>query len=370
MKWPQIKRKIMDIFKKEFVVGIEIDGGSLSVVRFLEDEDGNLRAIKADRREITPSSGDSADEESTAKALKELFKGLDTRRSSFVVNINCPNTSLKEVLVPLMPLTELREGIRLEAKNYFPFPVDKSIIDSEILREVSEEGIKRYEVLVAASPRKTVEQYLSVFEKAGIRPSSFIPSIYSLQMLAGRSKGLEGKTVCFLNLGELYADIVIFSFENGSQKPRLVFSRKMPLSGQDIIKSLTGTLVTDKGKVSLSMKEARVVLKEVGIPEDNTESLSNSKIPASKIMSMLIGPLERLSEEIGWCFDYYRETSKGEAVDLLILFGSQASMKGLTHYLSERMDMEVKVGNPLEGIESKKGALDKGGEVSSIALAV
>jgi hypothetical protein len=192
--------------------------------------------------------------------------------------------------------------------------------------------------------------------------------LYTLQILARRSKGLEGKTVCFLNLGNLYTDLAIFWFGEESSDPRLVFSRKIPIAGIDIVKALTGALVTGKGKISLSMNEARKVVEDIGIPEGGSDELIEGKITRSQIMSMLLTPLDRLVEEIGRCFDYYRETSSGEAVDLLMLFGTQASMNGLVPYLSEKLEIEVKLGNPLEGLDVRKGALDKEQKISKVAL--
>lgn len=348
------------IFRKDYIVGLDIGSTSIKLAQFLKKEDG-LHLVKADLKEMAMAYiGDEASvEKETLALLKRMIKGIDIKKSKFVVTINCPKTAIKNIIAPYMPKAELRNGIRLAAKNYFPFPIGDASLDFEILGDVVEKGIKKYEVLVATSPKKTIGKFLSIMEKAGIKPSSFVPIPYALQGLVKTLHPKEEKTICFLDLGYCHTELVIF------KERVLVFSRKIPVAGNDITKEMTGVLLSDKGRTGLSLDEAEKIKRETGIPRAGESKMINSKISTTQIFSMVRTPLEQLVSEIDRCFDYYREESDGGTVDSVALLGGGASLKGITDFLSDELDMEVKLGNPLEGLKVESGVKDE--SMSSMA---
>jgi len=286
------------ILKKDYIIGLDIGASSVKIAEFRKAE-GGLYLIKADLREIKAPHDDASREKEIISILRDLFKGIDLKKSRVIVNINCPKTSIKTAKAPYMPRAELRNGINLEAKNYFPFPINDSLLDYEILGDVVEKGVRKYEVAVAVSPKKTVDRYLSLLGKAGIKPDSFIPCPSALQRLAEHSYSKEGKTLCFLVIGELYTELAIFKGKS------LMFSRKIPVTGRDLTKSMTGVLASDRGKIELSMEEAEKIKREVGIPGEGGEAkIIDGKISTVQILSMLRAPLERLVSEVERCFDY------------------------------------------------------------------
>ena len=116
------------------------------------------------------SSIGSKEEKEIVPAIKDLFKGINLKKSKVVSTINCSKTATKVSKAPYMPKAELHDGIALEAKNYFPFPIDDLLVDYEILGDIVEGGVRKYEVAIAVSPKATVKSFLSLLEKAGIVP--------------------------------------------------------------------------------------------------------------------------------------------------------------------------------------------------------
>ncbi len=359
---------LMGIFKKDYIVGLDIGSTSVKLAQFIKKENG-LHLIKAGLEEISPPKDKTSREKEIIAAIKSLLRGIDIEKSKFIVSINCPMTSIKKVITPYMPEAELREGLSLEAKNYFPFPVDNAVLDFEILGDIIEKGIRKYEVAAAVSPKMTIDTHLALLEKAGIKPDSLIPCSYALQNLAGHLPSEKGKTQCFIDIGERYTELLVFSAKGGDKK--LVFSRKIPVAGGDFTKAMTGTLVSDRGKTELSIEEAEKIKREIGIPIEDESKIIDNKISTIQILSMIRAPLEQLVNEIDRCFDYYREESGGGKIDSLLLFGGGASLKGLTGFLSEGLGIEVKLGNALEGLKIEPKAIRDRDKVSyRLGLAV
>lgn len=324
---------IKRIFKKDYIIGLDIGVSSVKIAQFAEREDG-LHLIRADLEEIALSSG----EKEILVSLQKLIKGIDIKKSRFIVSVNCPKTAITRVTVPCMPRQELADGIRLEAKNYFPFPIDDSLLDYEVLGDIVEKGIRKYEVVVAVSPKSTVEKYLSLLGKIGIRPASFIPSSYALQRVAQELSAKE-KTQCFVDIGKLHTELII------CRGKYLLFSRKIPVAGEEFTRAMTGVLVSDRGRTELTLDEAEKIKRETGIPSETGSKIIDDKISTTQVLSMLRTPLEQLVSEIERCFDYYREESGGGKIDSLVLFGGGASLRGLIKYMSKSLSIEVKLGD-------------------------
>lgn len=343
------------IFNKEFVVGLDIGTSSIKIAQFKKREDG-LHLMQADLCEIKHIETDVLPGKEIAHLLNNLFKGIGARKSKIIVCINCDKTAITSVTVPYMPRGELSEGIRLEAKNYFSFPIEDAWIDCEIIGEVMEKGIRKYQVLVATSPKKTVNEYLSLLEKIGIRPASFIPPAYALQKLGEVFLSKGDKIQCLVDIGSRYTELAIFSAE-GQKGKNLIFSRKIPVAGSDFTKVMTDALASDRGRTELSFDEAEKIKQNIGIPSEDESRVIDEKISTTQILSMLRAPLEQLANEIGRCLDYYREEISGGKVDSLVLLGQGAFLKGLAGFLSQELGMEVRLGVPFEALKFKSGTM-------------
>jgi len=72
---------------------------------------------------------------------------------------------LKVIKMPKMTVEELREATVFEVENYIPISVEDVYLDFTIL----DQGVLDQKILIAASPKKVVKNYLSLFEKCGLK---------------------------------------------------------------------------------------------------------------------------------------------------------------------------------------------------------
>ena len=346
---------MLDIFKKEYIIGLDLGSSSIKFAQFVEREDG-LHLVRAELKELNPAQGEALIEKETLSALAHLFRGINLKKAKIIASINCPQTAIKKITTPYMPKSELRQGIVLEARNYFPFAVDESIFDFEVLDEIENKGVRQYEVLLNVCPRKTVEKYLSILTKAKIKPFSVVGSSCALERAAWH---IGPQTVndkaqaarCLIDIGESHTELVI------SRGRMLMFARKIPVTGGDFTRALTNILTSDRGKTQLSFEEAEKIKKDVGIPPGLESNVIDDRISLAQIRSMMMAPLEQLANEIERCFNYYREDTGGGRIGSVTLFGGGSSLKGLTNYLSENLGMNVTIGNSFDGLLMEKNAV-------------
>lgn len=340
---------LKNLFKKDYIIGLDIGSSSIKMAQFIKKE-GSLSFVKADLKEIGRAFDEDTREKEISSAIKYLFKGINTKKAKIIAAINCPQTAIKKVTTPYMPKSELRQGINLEAKNYFPFPIDQSLLDFEILGDIVEKGVRKYEVLVGVCPIITVDKYLEVLEKAGIKPASFVSCSYSLQKLSEYLISGKDETACLVDIGELNTELIISKGRN------LMFTRKIPISGSDFTKAMTGLLVSDRGKIQLTQEEAEKIKREVGLPPESDSKIIDDKISTSQILAMLRAPAEHLVNEIERCLDYYMEEAGGAKVNSAAIYGGGASLAGLIRFISAGLGIEVKLGDPLESFRIEKSA--------------
>ncbi|MDP8230465.1 MAG: hypothetical protein P9L93_05115, partial [Candidatus Gorgyraea atricola] len=81
--------KAKTMFKKDYIVGLDIGSSSIKLVQFLKKEDG-LHLVKAGLEEIAGNDK----EESILAALKKLLRGVSIKKSKFILSINCPKTTI------------------------------------------------------------------------------------------------------------------------------------------------------------------------------------------------------------------------------------------------------------------------------------
>ena len=79
----QIKDKIMQILKKDFIVGLDIGTNSIKLAQFIEKEDG-LHLVRADLKEFKQTDDAALNEQEIISAIKLLFKGVNLKKSKII----------------------------------------------------------------------------------------------------------------------------------------------------------------------------------------------------------------------------------------------------------------------------------------------
>lgn len=346
----------MGIFgKKDYILGLDIGSSSVKSAGFLRTKD-KLCLVDIKAIEVTKEGGQGL-------ALKEALSGFNLKKSGIITLLDSPYSMIKRAVVPMMPDAELKEAVSLEAKNYFPFSVEDSLIDFEVTGDILESGIKKKEILAGVCPHKAIAEHLRLFNELNLKPRVIISSALAMSNLLKLKKFKEDLSVAAIDIGKSLSNLIII------RDHKLYFNREIPISGDDFTRALTSVLSTASGKLELSYAEAEKIKKEYGIPLESGSELIENKISSTQLLAMLRSALEKLANEIGRSFDFYREETGGAKVDKLILFGGSARLKNLDKFLSQELAIEVEVYDSWEGVNISK-ELGAYPEISRMAMAV
>ncbi len=340
----------MGIFSKNYIIGLDIGAVSLKWARFMR-RSGSLILLDFGCKEFSAWLDNDAKEIMLLDALKALSKKFDFKGSKLIVAINCPKTAMRRLTSPKIPIDQLHEVVEVELKNYFPFSVTDSAFDLEVDGEVIENERKKYRLIVATSFGKTLEKHVNLLNKAGLYADAFVPAAYGLEKLFSRLRNKE-EFSCLLDIGASASELVIF------KNKEMVFSRKIPVGGNDFTRALARELVSEKGRVQISEQEAEEIKRECGLPQSEDNRIVSDKVSSFQVLSMLRPVAEQLASEIVRCLDYYREEVGELRLNYISLLGGGSYLKGLDVFLKGHLGMEVKIFNPLEGLKIKTGLLD------------
>jgi len=333
--------------KKDRLIGLDMGSSSIKLAEIAHQQ-GKLVLLKLRSQEID-SRRDSKDGQ--LDALKDLFRDIKTQNAKTNVVINCSQSCTKISIIPSMPKSEILQALKWEMKDFISFPIDQAVLDYEILQEIAEGGVRKLKVAVACCPQETVNKYVDLLSRAGIRPSLFTQHAFALRNVITNLCPEENRTVALLDIGSTFSELEIF------QDRSLVFSRKLPVAGQDFTQEMTQTLISDHGKTELTLEEAESIKKKYGILDADDYRMLDDKISSMQLVSFLRPNLEKLTTEIDRSFAFYRERERDAPVELLLLLGRGSGLKNLTQHLSEALHIPVKLGNLLAAFPSSSSSL-------------
>ena len=285
------------------VIGLHIDTSSVNAAQVVNYK-GRSTLIRTAGQTISLKEGVLADA-AIASALKGVLSGFSLRAATIICTFHDPQVFVRKITTPLMPLEELGPAVQLALKNAFPFSLDEAVLDFRLVNKFSHQGKERYNVLVAVVPGKTIERMQGLFVAAHIKVASCIPAAIALENLIGRSQLKTDETLAVIVLQSTLTELAIY------RNSHLEFSRKLSMTAEDVIQSMTGTFFSDTGKTELTLGEAQEIVKEYGIPKPDEPILINAKITSPQILMLMAPKIEGLATEINRSFDYYRKNYKG-----------------------------------------------------------
>jgi len=225
------------------------------------------------------------------------------------------------------------QKIKFEAGQTFPYPLEELYYDFMIYpvrdykgkekrqREQISNGVyPEKEVLLAASPKNIVNDYLNVFKICQIEPIALeIESESLTRALIGKKEGV----ILIIDIG---ARTTNFSLFDGGQ---LKLSISIPIAGNKFTQK-----IAEKLKIPLSEAEGLKV--KHGL---------NPEVKEGKIFLILQQEFREIIEEIEKIENYFQQKIE-KKIGKIILTGGSAQLPFLPEYLAENLGVKVEIGDP------------------------
>ncbi|MDE2311862.1 MAG: type IV pilus assembly protein PilM [Patescibacteria group bacterium] len=246
-----------------------------------------------------------------------------------VVSLPESKSFVRVIQIPIMSDNEADAAVPVEAESFIPLPVDQVYLDWQRLGVTGD----KMDVLMVASPREFVNQYLTALDIAGVKTSALeVESQSSLRSLL--PPGAKD-TVLIVDLDATRSSLIMV--EGGN----LQFTSTVPIGGNNFTENIAKIL-------GVSSVKAEDIKKRIGIA--NTVEYPNIKIS-------LLPVLGSLSAEIKSILKFYGEHSS-KTVSKIILSGGGAKLKNLEAFLQpefvEFPGLTVELGNPWLGLPGLK----------------
>lgn len=241
----------------------------------------------------------------------------------------------KVMQLPTMEESQIREAIKWEAKKYIPFPIDSLILNWDIInkdkikkpalkglfqRKLAQQDGIALEIFLTAVPKKVINRYENIFQKAGLGLEALEPEISSLARTLIKPED-QKKTMAIIDIGSTATEISII------KEGVVCFSRNIDVGGKTITQVLMNSL-------GVNFERAEQFKKDFGV------QLGKNETPDA-----LKEVVEKLIKSINYSFKLYESEDKGP-VEKVILSGGSSKLKGLLEYLLDQLKLEVICGNP------------------------
>jgi type IV pilus assembly protein PilM len=267
--------------------------------------------------------------EQTAEILKNLIKkaGVSTNR----ITASLPNSIVFTSVIdmPKIPESELKTAVEFEAKKYVPLPMDEVALSWSVIENKKQRISKntnlgnlsqadnRQKVLLTAVPTMVIDNYLKVFELAGLEPEALeIEALSLIRSLVGE----DLNTILLIDMGAKNTSI------NLVDSGYLRLSKNLTVGGDTVTASIAQSLNVNFGR-------AEQFKKDFGL-----NSATAQQIP--QVMRPILDIIKNESQQLISIFE-----SRGERIDKILLSGAGAKLPSLSEYFGT-LGKPVVLANP------------------------
>ncbi|GAB4248660.1 MAG: type IV pilus assembly protein PilM [Thermoleophilia bacterium] len=342
---------------KQSVIGLDIGKSSIVGVQLVGRPPSV--AIKAFHEQPLPEGvvfeGEVIDVESLAAELKKFMRSSNMKGGLVHLGVGNQKVIVRHIEVPEMGEEELRGAIEFQAQDYIPIPVDEAVLDFQVVaRYTDEDGIAKQQVLLVAAQKEMVQRFLDAAKKAGVKVAGIDVSAFALVRALSApvsfvDQGAEaGQTLGVVNISSSVSTLVVA--RDGVPK----FTRIINFAHDNLV----GSLVEKQG---VPPEDAEVLCQRIGLPGPlPADSETYNPVTIQEVHESLAGAAEELADELRRSLDYYQTQDYAAYVDELVLTGRGALVRNLDAFLSEYLNMQVVLGNPLLKIaENRTGIPDE-----------
>ncbi|HEY6871488.1 MAG TPA: type IV pilus assembly protein PilM [Geobacteraceae bacterium] len=323
--------------RKKETVGVDIGSSSVKIVQ-LKEQKGTYHLVNVG---ILPLSAEAIvdntlmDSSSIVETIRNLVKSLNINATEAVCSISGNAVIIRKIVLPAMTTEELEEQIQWEAEQYIPFDINDVSIDFQILAP-DEHDPGKMNVLLVASKKDIVNDYIAVFNETGLRLAVVDVDSFAVQNAFEINYDVfPEEVVALVNIG---ANIMNLNIVKAGSS---LFTRDVQLGG---------SVYTDE------------IQKQFGVSSEEAEHMKISgKCPDQEKLQDILSRLnETLALEMRRSLDFYNSTASEGKIGKVCLSGGAAKTANLAEAVSQRLGVPVEILNPFHKIKCNEKGFDSG----------
>ena len=325
----------MFISRIKETVGIDIGSSSVKLVQ-VKEQKGAFTLLSVG---ILPLPAEAIvdntlmDSSSIVETIKNLVKSLDITAKDAASSISGNAVIIRKIVLPSMSSEELEDQIHWEAEQYIPFDINDVNIDFQILGQ-DEHDPSRMNVLLVASKRDIVNDYIAVFNETGLKLAVLDVDSFAVQNAFEINYDVfPEEVVALVNIG---ANIMNLNIVKDGVS---LFTRDVQTGG---------SLYTDE------------IQKQFGVSSEEAEriKISGDCPDRGKLQDIIARLNETLALEMRRSLDFYNSTASEGKISKVMLSGGAAKTSMLTDAVSQRLGVPVEILNSFQKIHCSDKEFD------------
>jgi len=246
------------------------------------------------------------------------------------------STAIKYCLLPPLKRKEILSAAIWQVKDEVHFDLKDAYSDWRLVKEFSDEqGARQQGIIFAFSRKEAVEKYIECLAQCKLSISAIVTTAFNYaDILRNLSSDKDISSEIVLEFEYLDSALNLYTDK------KLRFTRNLPVSVQSFTNSLVGTLLSDRGKVELSLSAAEEIRNNVGIPLDESVFIKDN-LQASQIISLIRPALESLVREIRHSLNYFTSNLGESPPQVIYIAGQGANLKNLDSYLNRELGLRA-----------------------------
>lgn len=296
------------------VVGLDIDDRSIEVAHIKKQGD-SIKILSLGRMILEQGIVDNGKIKQMAPLISAIKEVMAKARPVGIKNNNIvlglPVNQVYSVLVKIPTAIANKDiAIRAEAKRNIPLEDDDLFITYKSLQKTADGE----EILITGASKEVVAQWQEVAKRLKINDSNLDIELYALF----RDLDIKDKNqpACLVDIGATTTNIVIFH-DNDIQ-----YTCSLKFAGDRFTQA-----VADKYKIDFNIAEVKKI--RLGLNR--------------QLFPVIENELAEIADEIKRVLDYYRNKS-GKTISEVLLVGGSSKLKGLVHYLEDKLGLPVRFG--------------------------
>lgn len=306
--------------------GLDISTLSLKLIYFKKKK-GKYNLISFGSKNIPKGlirDGQITDQEKLASIIKSAIKEVNGKPlKTKYVSCSLPEEKsfIRVLTMPEMTKEELENAVQWEAEANIPLPIENVYLNWQVVPSLVKNN--KMEVVIAASPKNLVDNYLGTLEKAGLFPVAMeMESIATIKSVIDFKK-LE-RTRMIVDIGATRTSLIIFA----EHAPR--FTTNLPVFGQTFDEELMKKLKLK------TIKQAEDVKLKNGFGQADKKVFSVMHSVGKELKSQIEKHINFCQEELGLC----------QTIEEIILVGGGAQIKGILPFMALNLKRKVVLGDP------------------------
>lgn len=306
----------LSVFKNDSVFGLDIGYETLKLVELKKKKGGIflVGSIEVPLTERILEKDSFKNKAQTANLIKDACRrALPSAIKATKIASALPETFVfsKTIQMPKMTDKEYEKAVPIEAAQFLPIPIEEVYLDYQVLITHPEEAL--VDILIAASPRKLVDDYVEMTKMAGFE----LEALETKPIAVGRAIRsyipLDGSLI--VEIGTEISRISIW--DNNSIR-------------------LATTVATGKNQIVEN-------LRAIGHQEETTGSVIIKETEFPELSQTLLN----ISDEIINAIKYHQNRDyKPKPVKKILLCGSGAKIGGIDAYISKETKIAAEIVKP------------------------